>query len=105
MKSRKLLIRKAFLNGPALGVILCRDACLGQGIEQSALTNIGQTHNPTFQTHENILKNQSPTSTIEPKVGIVEVPVAQRGADSDKSALTVQNTAFLQSFVAVLSWG
>jgi hypothetical protein len=81
MKFRKSLRPLGFLFSPAYGVIFCGDPRLGQRVEQSAFTDIGQTNDAAFQTHENFLKNQSPNCTIEPNVGIVEVPDAQLGAD------------------------
>ncbi len=55
MNPCKLLSQKAFLNAPALGVILSRDARFGQGVEQGGFANVGQTHDAAFQTHKNIL--------------------------------------------------
>jgi len=45
-------------NRPALGVIFCRDARFGQGVEQGGFANVGQTHDAAFQTHGNFLVNQ-----------------------------------------------
>ena len=69
------------------------------------LPNVGKSTLFNALTKAGIAAENYPFCTIEPNVGIVEVPIAQRGADSARSALTVQNTAFLQSFVLVLSWG
>jgi len=74
MKSRKSLRPLVLLNRPASGVILRRDASLGQGVEQGRFPDVGETDDATLQTHENILRNQC---TIEPNVGIVEVPDAR----------------------------
>ncbi len=90
-----------FLFSPAYGVVLRRNASLGQGVEQGTFADVGQSNDAALQTHGNILINQSPSSTIEPNVGIVEVPDARVGADSERSAPTVQNTAILRSFVLV----
>jgi hypothetical protein len=55
MKCLKPLWPLGPLNRPALGVILCRDARFGEGVEQGGFANVGQTHDAAFQTHKNIL--------------------------------------------------
>ena len=105
MNYRKSLRPKALLFGPACGVILRRNPRLGQRIEQSAFTNVGQTNNSAFERHTKILMNQYPVCTIEPNMGIVEVPDTHPDAVSAKSARINQNPAFLQSFVLNLPGG
>jgi hypothetical protein len=73
MKSRKSLRPLAFLNRPAFGVVLRRNACLGQGVEQSGFTHVRQAYDAALQTHE-ISFGINPLCTIEPIVGVVEVP-------------------------------
>jgi hypothetical protein len=48
------LIRKAFLNIPALGVIFRSNSSLGQGIKQRGFADVGQAYNATLQTHKNL---------------------------------------------------
>ena len=87
----------------AKGIVLGRDAGLGQRVEQGRFTDVGQAHDATFQTHENILRNQCPSGTIEPNFGIVEVPdtrmdqAAQRLAPLQRR--TRKHTAFCPRFV------
>ena len=50
-KSRKLLFRKESLKTPGIGIILGRNARLGQGVEESGFTNIGQANDAAFQRH------------------------------------------------------
>jgi hypothetical protein len=55
MKSRKLLIRKDKSESPALGVIFCGNAGLGQGVEQRGFTDVGKANDAALQTHEFVL--------------------------------------------------
>jgi hypothetical protein len=73
MKFRKSLRPLAALNRPAFGVVLRRNACLGQGVEQSGFTHVRQAYDAALQTHE-ISFGINPLCTIEPNVGMVEVP-------------------------------
>jgi hypothetical protein len=55
LERRKSLILQASLESPGCGVILRRNPRLGQRIEQSAFTHVGQTNDAAFQTHEKSL--------------------------------------------------
>jgi hypothetical protein len=57
----------------AKGVVLRRNAGLGQGVEQGGFTDVGQAYDATLQTHENSLEN-NPLCTIAPNVDSVDVP-------------------------------
>ena len=48
---RKSLWPLAFLICPACGVILSRNARLGQRVEQGAFADVGQADDAAFQTH------------------------------------------------------
>jgi hypothetical protein len=63
----------AFSNRPASGIVLRRNARLGQGVEQGGFTDVGQADDAALQTHK-ISFGINPLCTIEPNVGIVEVP-------------------------------
>jgi hypothetical protein len=51
MKCLKPLRPIGPLNRPPLGVIFCRNARFGQGVEQGGLAYVGQAHDAAFQTH------------------------------------------------------
>jgi len=51
-----------------------------------------------------ILKNQFPDCTIDPNVGIVDVPDARQLTRLRRTEQTVQSTMPVQFLVLVLSW-
>ena len=40
----------------AKGVVFCRNACVGQCVEQGGFSDVGQANNAAFQTHHDSLK-------------------------------------------------
>ena len=97
---RKSLILQEFLFGPALRIILRRNARLGQRVKQGRFTNIWQAHDATF--HKSPLESR-PQSRLR----------TQRGF-CDKSQICIRwlaasrethHLATSPSFVIILLWG
>jgi hypothetical protein len=97
MKSRKSLIQQEFLKNPALGVILRCNSCLGHGIKQRGFADVGQSNDSALQTHENSLENK-PLCTIEPNVGIVEVPDRADGKTGQQKCKPSTDTTIFRGF-------
>ena len=62
---------------PASGIVLRRDARLRQGIEKGGFADVGQADDAALETHETTFEI-NPFCTIEPHVGVVEVPDLRR---------------------------